>query len=272
MTSTIGICIYSYQNKKLLDLIEEIKEKSSKKNMLYFYVIDQNNLDRTRGFAEPESYHSTSYNYVKWDSIKSPIEYKQQALNILNKKYYMQVEDDLSLIQNWDEYAIDFISKNKHSILTGNSTVSLKNKNWFQLSATRTPSKEFNEIKYIDRNFLFGLTEDFKKIEYPKYLKYNGEEESISIDMINNGIKMYNFPDEYLSIHRYDLEKEYTPFSLSHNYNKFVELYKDEIKKHFGLDIEQLPFEDNDVAYDPAQSQTDKIGGLRYINKVKELR
>lgn len=272
MTSNIGICIYSYQNKKLLDLIEEIKEKSSKKNMLYFYVIDQNNLDRTRGLDDPEFYHSISYNYVKWDSIKSPIEYKQQALNILNKTYYMQVEDNLSLIQNWDEYAIEFISNNKNSILSGNSTVSLDNKNLFQIAATRTPSKHFNEIKYIDRNFLFGLTEDFKKIDYPKYLKYNGEEESISIDMLNRGIKIYNFPDEYLSIHKVDIEKEYVPFSLNHNYNKFVSLYKDQVKKHFGLKIETLPFEDSDVLYDPLQSQTDKIGGLRYINKVKELR
>lgn len=272
MTSNIGICIYSYQNKKLLDLIEEIKEKSSKKNMLYFYVIDQNNLDRTRSFSEPDFYQSISYNYVKWDSIKSPIEYKQQALNILNKTYYMQAGDDLNLIQNWDEYAINFISKNKNSIITGNSTVSLSNKNWFQLESTRTPSKKFNEINYIDRNFLFGLTEDFKKIDYPKYLKYNGEEEAISIDMLNNGIKMYNFPDEYLLINRSNIEEEYVPFSLNHNYNKFVNLYKDEVKKNFGLDIEEFPFEDNDVSYDPAQSQTDKIGGLRYINKVKELR
>jgi hypothetical protein len=233
VTSTIGICIYSYQNKKLLDLIEEIKEKSSKKNMLYFYVIDQNNLDRTRSFSEPDFYQSISYNYVKWDSIKSPIEYKQQALNILNKTYYMQVGDDLSLIQNWDEHAINFISRNKNSIISGNSTVLLENKNWFQVSATRTPSKYFNEIKYIDRNFLFGLTEDFKKIDYPKYLKYSGEEESISIDMLKNGIKIYNFPDEYLSIHRSDIEKEYVPFSLNHNYNKFVIMYKDEFLLHF---------------------------------------
>jgi hypothetical protein len=272
VTSTIGICIYSYQNKKLLDTIEEIKDKSSKKNMLYFYIIDQNNVDRTRSFGEPEFYHSTSYNYIKWDSIKSPIEYKQQALNILNKTYYMQVEDSLNLIQNWDQYAIDFISNNKGSILSGNSNVVLDNKDHFFIQATRTPSKEFNEINYIDRNFLFGLTEDFKKISYPKHLKYNGEEESISIDMLNKGIKIYNFPDEYLSLNKNILENEYVPFSINHNYNKFVNAYKDEIKKYFNLDIEPLPFEDNDVAYDPAQSQTDKIGGLRYINKVKELR
>lgn len=272
MTSTIGICIYSYQSKKLLDTIKEIQEKSSKKNMLYFYIIDQNNLDRTRNFDEPDTYKSISYNYVKWDSIKSPIEYKQQAMNILNKTYYMQVGDDLNLVQNWDEYAIDFISKNPNSILTGNSTVLLNNKNYFYIQANRTPSNSYNEINYIDRNFLFGRTEDFKKISYPKYLKYNGEEEAISIELLNQGIAIYNFPDECLSIRPSNMEKEYVPFSLNHNYNKFVDLYKEEVKRHFNLEIDFLPFEDNDVAYDPSQSQTDKIGGLRYINKVKELR
>jgi hypothetical protein len=272
VTATIGICIYSYQSKKLLDTIEEIKEKSSKKNMLYFYIIDQNNIDRTRSFSEPEFYKSVIYNYVKWDSIKSPVEYKQQGLNALSKTYYMQAGDDLTLIQNWDEYAIDFISKNKNSILTGNSNVVLQNRNYFQIEAKRTPSKEFNKIRYIDRNFLFGLTEDFKKIDYPKYLKYNGEEESISIEMLNKNINMYNFPDEYLSLNQSSIEKEYIPFSANHNYNKFVNLYKNKIKEYFNLDIDPLPFEDNDVLYDPAQSQTDKIGGLRYINKIKELK
>jgi len=272
VTSTIGIGIYSYQNKKLLDTIKEIKEKSSKRNMLFFYVIDQNNLDRTRSFDEPETYKSISYNYVKWDSIKSPIEYKQQAINVLNKTYYMQVGEDLNLIQNWDEYAIDFVSKNKNSILTGNSTVFLDNKDAFYIRATRTPSDKYNKINYIDRNFLFGLTEDFKKIDYPKYLKYNGEEETISIEMLNSGLSLYNFPDEYISINLSGVEKEYMPYSLNHNYNKFVDTYKEEVQRHFNLEISPLPFEDNDVAYDPSQSQIDKIGGLRYINKVKEIR
>jgi hypothetical protein len=272
MTATIGICIYSYQSKKLLETIEEIKDKSSKKNILYFYIIDQNNIDRTRMLDDPDFYKSISYNYVKWDSIKSPIEYKQQAINYLNKTYYMQISDDVKLANNWDEYAIDFISNNQNSILTGNSTVSLKNKNWFSIQPERTESKKFNKVNYVDRNFLFGLTEDFKKINYPTYLKYNGEEEAISIDMINKGISMYNFPDEYLLINKNEFAEDYVPFSINHNYNKFVSLYKDEIKKHFDLEIDFLPFEDSDVLYDPTQSQTDKIGGLRYINKIKELR
>ena len=68
------------------------------------------------------------------------------------------------------------------------------------------------------------------------------------------------------------LEEEYTPFSLTHNYNEFVKEYANKIQKNFNVAINPLPFEDNDVLYDINQSQIDRMGGLRYINKIKEIR
>ena len=68
------------------------------------------------------------------------------------------------------------------------------------------------------------------------------------------------------------IEEEYTPFSLTHNYNEFVKEYAGKIQKNFNITINPLPFEDNDVAYDINQSQIDRMGGLRYINKIKEIR
>lgn len=270
--NNIGICIYSYQSKNLIKTISEIKEKSSQNNMLYFYIIDQNNIDRTRSFDEPDFYSSMVYKYVKWDSIKSPIEYKQEAFKSLNKTYYVQISDDISLSKNWDTHAINFLNNNQNSIISGNSTVNLKAKNHFMLEAERSPSHEFNKINFIDRDFIFAKSEDFSKINYPIDLKYYGEEESISIDLINKKINIYNFPDEYLLINKRSLEKEYIPFSLTHNYNKFIEKYSSEIEKKFNLFLKPLPFEDNDVEYDVNQSQIDRMGGLRYINKIKELR
>jgi hypothetical protein len=271
LMNNIGIGIYSYQGKNLVKTISEIKEKSSQKNMLYFYIIDQNNIDRTRSFDEPDFYSSMVYKYVKWDSIKSPIKYKEEAFKSLNKTYYMQISDDVLLSKNWDTHAIDFLNNNKNSVISGNSIVDLKNKNLFILEANRTPSHNFNKINYIDRDFIFAKTEDLVKINYPIDLKYYGEEESISIDLINNGIEIYNFPDEYILINKNILEKDYTPFSLTHNYNKFVINYSEKIEKYFNIKIKMLPFEDNDVLYDIGESQIDRIGGLRYINRVKEL-
>ena len=117
--NNIGICIYSYQGKNLIETISKIKEKSSKTNMLYFYIIDQNNIDRTRSLDDPDFYLSIIYKHIKWDSIKSPIAYKQEAFKILNKTYFMQVSDDVSLSQDWDLHAIDFL-KNKTIFLMKN--------------------------------------------------------------------------------------------------------------------------------------------------------
>jgi hypothetical protein len=239
--------------------------------MLYFYIIDQNNIDRTRSFDDPDFYASIRYKFVKWDSIRSPIEHKQEAFKILNKTYYMQIEGDISLAHDWDNYAIDFLKNNKKSIISGNSTVTLKNKNHFFMDPERTPSNKFNKINYVDRRFIFGLSKDLNEVTQPVYLKYHGEEEFVSIDLINKGLSVFNFPDDYLLINDSSLEKEYVPFSLTHNYSKFIRNYSSEIKEKFNITLEPLPFEDDDVLYDVGQSQIDKIGGLRYINKVKEI-
>ena len=268
----IGICVYSYQNKNLFKTIFEIIDKSSQKNILYFYIIDQNSVDRTRSLDKPDIHASIVYRHITWDSIKSPIAHKQDAFKLLNKKYYMQIGDDVSLIKNWDTHAIEFLNSNKNSIISGNSTVSLKNKNLFMIEAERTLSNKFNKINYVDRNFIFALSEDFAKINYPTYLKYCGEEESISIDLINSGVGIYNFPDDYISINKNSVEDKYVPFSLTHNYNQFIEKYSKEIEKNFNVNLTNLPFEDSDVLYDTAQSQIDRMGGLRYLNRIKEIR
>jgi len=42
--------------------------------------------------------------------------------------------------------------------------------------------------------------------------------------------------------------------------------------ENFNVNLTNLPFEDSDVSYDTAQSQIDRMGGLRYLNRIKEIR
>ena len=44
----IGIVLYSFQNKDLIDLVEKNIENSSGLNNLFFYIIDQNNINRKK--------------------------------------------------------------------------------------------------------------------------------------------------------------------------------------------------------------------------------
>lgn len=269
--NSIGILIYSYQNKNLINTIKEIIDKSSRNNILYFYIIDQNNIDRTRSIDIDELNINIKYRYIKWDSIISPIVYKQDGLRSLKTKYYMQISDDVLLIQNWDTEFINFLNKKTNTILSGFGTTEPYIKNNFFIKLNIKNSDKFESTKFINRDFIFGLTEDILKIGYPTQLKYYGEEEQMSINTKNINLQIYSIPSDYIINNSIPLDNEqYLPFSITHNYNKF--LINNNIKEYYGLDIPLLPYEDNDVLYDVQKSQIDKMGGLRYINKIKEVR
>ena len=44
----IGIVLYSFQNKDLISIVEENIKNASGLNNLFFYIIDQNNIDRKK--------------------------------------------------------------------------------------------------------------------------------------------------------------------------------------------------------------------------------
>lgn len=268
----IGIFIYSYQNKQLINSIENIVNKSSGLNKLFFYIIDQNNIDRTRSITIDNNNVNIIYNYVKWDSIKSPILYKNESLKILNKQYHMQISDDVDLIKNWDILLINFIQNKKNIILSGNNKTIIENKNLFFINKKQEIYNDFYKNNFIDRDFIFGEIEKFFLLKYPIELKYYGEEEEMSINLINNNIDIYSIPSNYIINNSIKLEnQEYVPFSLTHNYNKFINKNKKYLKEYYSVNIENIPFEDNDVEYDIQKSKIDRIGGLRYINKIKEI-
>jgi hypothetical protein len=61
----------------------------------------------------------------------------------------------------------------------------------------------------------------------------------------------------------------YVPFSLTHKYNKFIENNERNIIGLFGIEVIPFPFEDDDIEYTIEKSETDKIGGERYLNKTR---
>jgi len=76
MRKSIGIFVYSFQNKDLIDNLTDIVNKSSGLHDLSFYVIDQNNVERSRLFNITASHVKIIYKHTKWDSIKSPVAHK----------------------------------------------------------------------------------------------------------------------------------------------------------------------------------------------------
>ena len=71
------------------------------------------------------------YNFIKWDSIISPIFLKNEIFKSLNVDYYLEIGDGIFLNDNWDEYLIKNIKDNE--VLSGNKSISVIKKNLFQL-------------------------------------------------------------------------------------------------------------------------------------------
>jgi hypothetical protein len=103
-------------------------------------------------------------------------------------------------------------------------------------------------------------------------LKYNGEEEYISINLLQNEISLKClFTTFYSDLSKNLSEEQYVPFSLNHGYNAFLNEYREMMNKYYGVLLLDLPFSTDDVMYSIDKSKVDKIGGDRYLNKIKVI-
>jgi len=273
MKKSIGIFVYSFQNKDLIDNVTDIVNKSSGLHDLSFYIIDQNNVERSRLFDITASHVKIIYKHTKWDSIKSPIAHKFDGSRILASEYFMQCGDGVVMSKDWDVSLVDKIESVRYknqTIISGNHKLEFKNKNLFMIEKIKSVSEDYSNVDMIDRDFIFCLSSDIKRVGYPVELKYYGEEEKMSI-MINQ--KHYHLlccPTKLFQNNTLPLEDNgYVPFSLTHRYNKFIENNERNIIGLFGIEVIPFPFEDDDIEYTIEKSETDKIGGERYLNKTR---
>lgn len=269
----IGVFIYSFQNKNLIENLIDMAKKSSGLNNIYFYVVDQNNIERSRNIDIDLNHCKILYKYVKWDSIKSPISYKKDSFRILNKEYYMVCGDGVEFNHNWDQDLIQKMNEVRYvntTIISGNNRIVPFNKNRFLIGYEKIESDKNEYNKFIDRDFMFCLSSDFRRFIFPEYLKYYGEIESVSLAFKSS--KIMSMPSNFLINKTVPLENiQYVPFSLYHGYNEFISKNKESLNTIYESNIKALPFDGNDVEYDLNRSQTDKIGGNRYLNKTRTI-
>jgi hypothetical protein len=273
MSKNIGVFIYSFQNKDLINNITDIVNKSSGEIELSFYIIDQNNVERSRMFDIDAKHVKMIYKHTKWDSIKSPVAHKFDGSRILACEYFMQCGDGIVFSKNWDTELVNKIESVRYknqTIISGNHKLTFENKNLFMIKKKISETEEYSQVDMVDRDFIFCLSSDIKWLGYPTDLKYYGEEEQMSIDIKAKHYDLLCAPTRLYINNTVPLEKHgYVPFSLTHKYNKFVRSNQKNIFGIFGLDIKPLPFEDDDIAYTIDKSETDKIGGERYLNRTR---
>jgi hypothetical protein len=280
----IFVYVYSYKEPNLLEFINQLIDSSSKSNRLHIYVSDQNNLTRLKQFSE---HKNLFYEVIWWDELVSPLHYLKKCLEQNYEKEYdyaLLLKQHIEMPKNWDIELVNMLPNN--SVISGSSAYNLSIDKHFYIKKKNVRTEVMTQTSYIDRNFIFGSFDSIKKMEIPTKIKYYGEEEYISMDLLNRGIDIYSLPSNYYKkvsqpIH----ERGYVPFSLNHNYNEVLDLlinnktsklvYLDPSKflSATGIDVSRLstlPFDFNDIEYD-RHSSLDAVGGRRYIEKLNSV-
>jgi hypothetical protein len=280
--TNIDAILYSYKNKNLKAVVDALLDNTS--SDIFVHVFDQHPLDRSSMFNDPR----ISYEHIFWDTIQSPCERKGNIVNISTADYLLQLSDDCVVSKNWDQALIAFVS-GEQRIVSGNKKIKLDTSDKFFLKAEGLPSASFELSGYVDRNFIFASTKIWNSIRYPYYLKYNGEEEMMSLDFFRTGKNIYSAPNNlYTDLGLRTLDNLYVPFSKDHNYNNVVEALtitdpqeKYQFQKSLveflefhgieQLDLKKLPYQTNDVDYNPYGLKFQDIDARKFISNTKAI-
>jgi hypothetical protein len=279
--------IYSYKGKLLKDIASSIVSNSSGKHQVNIVVIDQHPINRAKTFLDIEK---CFYNHIFWDWQNSPTQYKRDVIEGSTSDYILLLSDNIMLCDSWDDILVESV-RDKNIVISGNKKIKLSQKSIFYLDKNTEESSNFELTNFIDRSLVFFSKKLYKGFSYPSYVKYNGEEECLSLDLFTSGIDIYSCPTStYSKIGESTLEELYVPFSINHNYNEAVELLhtgsntfldtsnRPRSIKDFSefhgidfLDVKMLPFQTNDVSYDPMMMNFNSVDARRFVARTKAI-
>ena len=286
MTSkTIAIIVVAYKDKNILDFVTHLKNSTRSDNAVY--VIDQHPISH-----EPEmsKIPGCSYQHIIWDSIDGPAAHRARKIYDLapTADYVCIISPDITLRDGWDLDLIDKIDRDR-VILSGSGTISVIPDSLFSLRPKYSQSDKYNTTQFIDKNFIFAESSAFTNIVAPDFLKYSGENEYLSLAFLSAGYSIVSVPSNtYVDSHFRSVETSYHTFSSEHNYNIVVDLLSGiSLKKYLmtysalcnflefhRLDmapIKRLPYQTNDVDYDPYTIKMHDIDARRFIAGTKAV-
>ncbi len=288
MMNNISVIIYSYKGKLLKDVVEKLIDNSSNPKMIHVKIIDQHPLKRNKLFEET---FNCTYKHMFWDWQNSPVGYKKTMVDNSNEKYTLFISDNIFVQKDWDLELIEFIKDSKN-IVSGNAMIKLEQDGNFFINKIHSASSNFELTQFIDRRFVFGKTSTFTgEMMFPDYLKYRGEEEVMSLELFTSGVDIFSAPSRmYSEIGKNSLDNLYVPFSLNHNYNSAIDMlqtgnnifgsvigrrrsYDDFNNKHENIfnKLSKLPFQTNDVEYDPMDLNFNTVDARRFVARTKAI-
>lgn len=272
----INAVMYSYKNKDIQAIVDHLFSVSEEG--LHLTLIDQYQLDRSAKFAE---YKNFDYKHVFWDKINSP---SMRKCNVIfnpdiSSDYTMVLSDDIMLEVGWEDASKKFLSKNPNSIISGFGGGKIKIAEKYLFEKEEVASLDFTSTNYVDSKFIFAKTLVMKNIDYPSELKYRGESERLSLLAHLGNIDVFSAPSTMLKEDRKKryIENLYTPFAIEHNYNQTISEVVEKFPEFFtdsDIDLNQIrpiPYQVDDVLYDPYDMEMLNVNQERFIARVKAI-
>lgn len=285
--SNIEAIIYSYKGKHLKEVVDNLIANTE--NKIFITIIDQSPLIKDYFFKDKKN---IKYKHIVWDSHQSPCDFKLNAIQSSVSDYVLLIGDNVMVKKSWDTELINFLN-DKKAIVSGKGKNSFKIKDSFSFKIVSEDSMSTEISNVFTRDFAFGKAETLKQFQYPRHLKYHGENETVSLLLYCSGIDIYSYcSDMYSLVAENNIENVYTPFSLVHNYNEFIKLIKYgksnfiKIQSHdkrtikdfidfHGINIDkiyELPFEKNDPNYNHDQLAFQAVQGERFVGITRSIR
>jgi hypothetical protein len=273
MTS-IKVFIYGYKNKNLLESLQDIINKQSNKNDISYYIYDQNNVNRDFLFKKVRA--NIVYNHIRWDDLRSITYYRNMALlHYSNAKYYLEINPNISLMNEWDAYFLSNIEDKK--IISGFGIPKLSiNKSY--IIENRENSDSIKETNYIDTDLIFCSQIDALTLIKLKNLKQAGQNLLASLLFVNKGYSIYSLPTNLYNKTVQENKNTYKSFSVNHGYNKMLSSIKKEDNKKFEFfhkisinDISQIPYQIDDVCYSEYQISLENMNSPRFLTGYSKV-
>jgi len=266
---TINVFIYSYKNKNLFDIIQDIISKESKSNIINYYIYEQNNINNSKKY---NNFDNIYYQHIRWDNLLS-ITYYRNIFLLKYSEYYLELSDKIILNDKWDKHLLDSIDDN--NIISGKNKLKLKINNCFiEKKYEKTNTLTLNN--FIDFDLLFTKFNNAIMLLQLSSLKYFGQDLYSSILFFNKNINIFSMPDDFYKI--INIEHDYIPYSLYHGYNNMIEKIKQINTDNFSnfhkiklLEINKMPYQKDDYGLNKISTNLDNIEEGRYLKSFNSI-
>lgn len=276
----IVVLFYAYKSKELKKSIDSLVMNHSKNTDLEIHIYDRNNMHRSKYF------YDIRYNHIVWDSTESNFTFRDEFADSVSGDYIFIIQGSKTFSKDWDTELINLLDNNE--VISGNHAIDFINENHkFFATYKKEIINKKTLTNWIDPSFIFTSFDIFKKMPSLAKLKYHGEQEVLSAYCFANNIKIFGISTNFIiELDDPIYKQDYIPFSLNHNYNYVIDMFKGKENIFFNdfLNIEKFeenlkynfsklsyhPFPANDIEYS-TETSIDDLDGERFFGGINSI-